>query len=78
MDLVVYVSAIRIIADGISCYLANYSFRYHVNMHINENKPSSNYDGATLNEKGMIPNVKGGLSNPWDPLGVFHVSTTHF
>ena len=30
-----------------------------------------------LNEKGMIPKVKGGLSNPWGPLGVFHVSATH-
>ena len=33
-----------------------------------------NNDSAMLNEKGMIPKVKGGLSKPWDPLGVFHVS----
>ena len=24
------------------------------------NKPTTGYDGATLNEKGMIPKVKGG------------------
>ena len=63
-----YVSAIGIVADGISCYPANYS------MHINLIKPTASYDGAMLNEKGMIPKVKGGLSNPWGPLGVSHVS----
>ena len=65
-----YVSEIGIIADGISCYLIHYS------MHINLIKPTASYDGAMLNEKGMIPNVKGRFSNPWGPLGVFHVSTT--
>ena len=25
------------------------------------NKPIASYDGATLNEKGMIPKVKGGV-----------------
>ena len=43
-------------------------------MHINLIKPTSSYDGATLNEKGMIPKDKGGLSNPWEPLGKIHVS----
>ena len=59
-----YVSEIGIIFDGISCYLAHYS------MHINLIKPIASYNGATINEKGMIPKVKGGLSKPWEPLGV--------
>ena len=46
-------------------------------MHINLIKPTASYDGATLNERGMIPKVKGGLSNQWGSLGVFHVSATH-
>ena len=29
-------------------------------MHINLIKPTASYDGATLNEKGMIPKGKGG------------------
>ena len=43
-------------------------------MHINLIKPTANYNYATLNEKGMIPKDKGGLSNSWDPLGKSHVS----
>ena len=39
-------------------------------------KPISSYNDAMLNEKHMIPKVKGGLSNPWGPLGLCHVSTT--
>ena len=39
-------------------------------MHINLMKPIASYDGATLNEKGMIPKVKGGLSKLWEPLRV--------
>ena len=30
-----YVSAIGIVANGMSCYTAHYSFGHHVNMHIN-------------------------------------------
>ena len=71
-----YVSAIGIVAEGISCYLAHYSFGHHVNTHINLIKPTANYNGATLNEKGMIPKVKGGFSNLWGSLGVHHVSAT--
>ena len=62
-----YVSAIGIVADCTSCYPAHYSFGHNVKMHI---KPTTSYDGATLNEKGMIPKVKGGLSNLWGSLGV--------
>ena len=30
-----------------------------------------------LNENGMIPKVKGGLSNPWGSLRVCHILATH-
>ena len=47
------------------CAIRHIIVWHHVNMHINKNKPTASYDGATLNEKGMIPKVKGGFSNPW-------------
>ena len=46
-------------------------------MHINLIKPTSNYDGATLNEKGMIPKGKGGIAKP-GPMGKSHVSPLSF
>ena len=54
IDLVVYVLAIGIIVDGILCYPTHYS------VHINLIKPTTSYDGATLNENGMILKGKGG------------------
>ena len=38
-------------------------------MHINLNKPTASYDDATLNEKGMIPKVKGGVVQPMGVIG---------
>ena len=41
MDLVSYVSAIKIDADGLCASHAQYVLRHHVNMQINKNSTSS-------------------------------------
>ena len=58
-----YVSAIGIIADGMSYYLAHYyvaSCKYAHQI----KQTTTSYDSATLNEKGMVSKDKGwGMSN---------------